>query len=1279
VRLAQLSQDSCARYHWGLATQAQASQISTDAVAQERWFEGRTVSYNGVDWVWFEARAGLTYRFREWQGTVWSLPEPTFHAADGTLLDHESGYGARENILFAADSDGPVWVQLRHNSYGETGSYFIAIEEGTGRTFGLADQFEPDNTLRSAKTIPVDGTVQHRLNDLADLVRFDVIAGKVYRIGARLEVEQGYVIGSVETSTGAGVLGDELIWSTSEPRYFVAPMTGSLYARFTNATAPDASPYSLSVEELELSTLAGRVTDATDGSGHAGARVTVYSADKGGWMKGVWAITTTDADGRWSVKVQPGTYTALVEDPSGRLLSEYYGGAIPPAYESTPVDVGEESSVSGVDGRLWAVCSIEGTVSVESTPVAGSSVTLWSDRSYSAVGAMTSDSDGRFAFTGLDPRYGGYSLTAAPAGGYIAAGAVAAPVATGQVSRVTIPMSLPGSISGTVTDGTRGVPLQGITVNVWRSVSGDMLTPTTVTDENGHFTISGLPTGGYRLMFTDPVGKTGPYGQIWNGTSEYAWEDPIPVLIGQDTPGIDVAFYDRLAPVTTHDVWEDWQQGPVEIALEAADRGWMGAKTWVMDPGSVLPREYTEPIMHAAEGEHTYRFWSEDGAGADGSRNVEETQTLTVRVDNTAPLSQVGPQVDGATLRAPAVVEIGVDDPLSGPWVVEWSVNGKDGSGPLVRFDEPGEYRLAFAAEDYAFNVETPEAVSFTVAEGSGGLTGAPPSELSSPGYGMELGWPLWDGPGTPADYDTPAAVSFDPARRTLYVAYPGYGSVEGIDWEGEFVSEMVKPHSWYGLVGTGVDAQGRIYGAWSTDGIAAWDAMGQPLWHRHISSRFVAADVSKDGRVWVAFQPSSTTTQIFRFASAEGSYDWVGVGCVVEDIALSPKGELFVAGQDNSVRVLSSAEPPIEVRTWSLPEKPNGIEIDPDGYVYVSLSASVRKYTANGDLIEEFQVPQPRRLACDAEGHVYVVSAVDNNIFRFVHGLRSTAVPTVSGLPVATRPSTLTGLTVPSVAGLPVTLEYSSDGTYWLRLVRGLTSPGGAYSLTGTAPSGGYMRVVAGGDSTFAGAASIPVLVAEPTRVVATVDASALTYGQATWLRATLSRASGGAISHAPIEFEALVGGVWRRIGTGNTDDYGRCSIRVAPTANTRYRVRHTGSLSLASSVSAERPIGVRPVVGRPTLPKTVLRGRSTRAYGYLTPRHTAGSTAARLHFYRYRAGRWVWVKSVSAVGSTVNGKTKYSARVTLTRSGRWRVRARHSDENHLTATSSYRYFTVP
>jgi protocatechuate 3,4-dioxygenase beta subunit len=97
--------------------------------------------------------------------------------------------------------------------------------------------------------------------------------------------------------------------------------------------------------------------------------------------------------------------------------------------------------------------------------------------------------------------FGNYSLTELAPGSYtISAEAtnyqtrtIGATVSAGMTTTVNLALqSNPGTVSGTVTDATTGLPIAGVTVEIHSDI-----TLSTLTDPSGNYTITGLPPGAY--------------------------------------------------------------------------------------------------------------------------------------------------------------------------------------------------------------------------------------------------------------------------------------------------------------------------------------------------------------------------------------------------------------------------------------------------------------------------------------------------------------------------------------------------------------------------------------------------------------------------------------------------------------------------------------------------------------------------------------------------------------------------------------------------------------
>ena len=98
----------------------------------------------------------------------------------------------------------------------------------------------------------------------------------------------------------------------------------------------------------------------------------------------------------------------------------------------------------------------------------------------------------------------------------------------------------PGAIvSGTVT-GTHGMPVGGICVEVQ---GPQYAFAGSTTHANGTYSINALPSGSYTVQFSGGCGNAGSYAsQFYKGQTNSAAADPVPLIAGQTTAGIDAAM-----------------------------------------------------------------------------------------------------------------------------------------------------------------------------------------------------------------------------------------------------------------------------------------------------------------------------------------------------------------------------------------------------------------------------------------------------------------------------------------------------------------------------------------------------------------------------------------------------------------------------------------------------------------------------------------------------------------------------------------------------------------
>lgn len=101
---------------------------------------------------------------------------------------------------------------------------------------------------------------------------------------------------------------------------------------------------------------------------------------------------------------------------------------------------------------------------------------------------------------------------------------------------------------------------------------------------------------------------------------------------------------------------------------------------------------------------------------------------------------------------------------------------------------------------------------------------------------------------------------------------------------------------------------------------------------------------------------------------------------------------------------------------------------------------------------------------------------------------------------------------------------------------------------------------------------------------------------------------------------------------------------------------------------------------VGNAVAPAAMYRTKYYSVYGYLKPRHVAGTYPVRIYKYRYVSGAWKSYGYTNAKAANYSSYTKYAASVRLPYAGKWRVRAyAPADSGHVaTWGSAYDYVTV-
>lgn len=204
------------------------------------------------------------------------------------------------------------------------------------------------------------------------------------------------------------------------------------------------------------------------------------------------------------------------------------------------------------------------------------------------------------------------------------------------------------------------------------------------------------------------------------------------------------------------------------------------------------------------------------------------------------------------------------------------------------------------------------------------------------------------------------------------------------------------------------------------------------------------------------------------------------------------------------------------------------------------------------------------------------------------------------------------------------------------------------------------------------------------PVTTLTSTSKTLSTYGQSTAVSGVL-KVDGAPLPGRRVDLYtcSTAGGTYVKTNSGaTTASNGTFSITVRPTSTTYYKVRSAvDATTQASASSASVKIVPRPAVGSPHAPSSMRRSTYYTVYGYLKPKHTAGTYPVRIYLWRYVSGSWRSYGYVKAKAANYSSYTKYSTRMRLTSSGKWRLRAYHpADAGQASAwSSSYDYVTVP
>ncbi|MED4780007.1 OmpL47-type beta-barrel domain-containing protein [Brevibacillus choshinensis] len=160
---------------------------------------------------------------------------------------------------------------------------------------------------------------------------------------------------------------------------------------------------------------------------------------------------------------------------------------------------------------------------------------------------------------------------------------------------------------------------------------------------------------------------------------------------------------DQTPPVTTADAPKTWSKEEVTVNLTATDASSGVTNTFYSVNGSSFVEGTT--FMVDKEGVNKVSFYSVDKAG-----NQEQTQTIDVKIDRTAPITVSNAPTGWA--QNDVKVSLTATDAGSGVAKTFYSINGAEFvEGTVLTLDKEGETKVSFYSIDQLGNLETEQSI----------------------------------------------------------------------------------------------------------------------------------------------------------------------------------------------------------------------------------------------------------------------------------------------------------------------------------------------------------------------------------------------------------------------------------------------------------------------------------------------------------------------------------------------------------------------------------------
>jgi hypothetical protein len=302
----------------------------------------------------------------------------------------------------------------------------------------------------------------------------------------------------------------------------------------------------LDAQLSDKGSISGRITDSSGTTGIE--NVDVYINDlNGNGING----TNTDANGDYTINGIPaGDYKVDFnpENASGNYIREWYNDKNSFNNADT-VTVTDGQTTANIDAQLADGASIGGRVTDSSGTVGIQDVEVrLHDSVQNYITEAMTDSDGYYTIQGLSAgdykvEFQTHHVSASYVGewyndksSFNSADTLA--VTSGQaLTGINAQLADGGAVSGRVTDASGTVGIAN--VNVFICDPGQNWLPGTNTDNEGYYTLKGLPAGDYKIEFRTNWTPGNYVGEWYNDKGTFESADTVSVTMGQTTSGID--------------------------------------------------------------------------------------------------------------------------------------------------------------------------------------------------------------------------------------------------------------------------------------------------------------------------------------------------------------------------------------------------------------------------------------------------------------------------------------------------------------------------------------------------------------------------------------------------------------------------------------------------------------------------------------------------------------------------------------------------------------------